>query len=88
MDFKIKDNLIYLGNEDNPDAYIKYTVEDGIMSINSTVVKKEMGGQGIAGKLTDRAVEFAREEGYKIKPICSYAVRYFEKKPELKELLA
>jgi len=89
MTFNKKDGLIWLGEEKQPDAYISYTLDDNnVMSINHTVVKKELGGQGIAGKLTDEAVNVARENGYKIRPVCSYAVKYFEKNEELKELLA
>lgn len=88
MEFNKKDGLIYLGNESDPDAYISYGLKDGVMSIDHTVVKKELGGQGIAAKLTDEAVNVARENNYKIRPICSYAVRYFEKHEDLQDLLA
>lgn len=88
MDFKTKEGLIWLGEENDPKAYISYTLEDDVMSINHTVVKKELAGQGIAGKLTDKAVEVAKENSYKIKPVCSYAVNYFNKHEELKDLLA
>ena len=88
MDIKVSKDLIYIGEESNPKAYINFRVEDNKMSIDHTIVKKELEGQGIAGKLTDKAVEYAKENGYKIVPICSYAVRYFEKRPELKDLLA
>ncbi len=89
MDFKVKeDGLIYFGDVEDPQAYINYVVEDGKMSITHTVVKKELGGQGVAGKLTEKAIEIAREKGYKIIPVCSYAVRYFDKNEELRDLLA
>lgn len=88
MEFKTKEGLIWLGEENDPKAYISYTLDDNVMSINHTVVKKELEGQGVAGKLTDKAVEVAKENSYKIKPVCSYAVRYFEKREELKDLLA
>ena len=89
MEFNRKDGLIWLGDESDPDAYITYTLDENkVMSITHTVVKKELGGSGIAGKITDEAVNVARENGYKILPICSYAVKYFEKNEELKDLLA
>jgi len=46
--------------------------------VESTVVSSELRGQGIAGKLFDAGVKYARENGYKIVPICSYIVKKFE----------
>ncbi|MDO5027249.1 MAG: GNAT family N-acetyltransferase [Tissierellia bacterium] len=88
MEFKTKEGLIYLGEEKSPKAYISYTVEDGVMKIEHTVVRRELEGQGIARKLTDKAVEVAKENSWKVYPICSYAVAYFKKHEELKDLLA
>lgn len=88
MDIKSKEGLIFIGDEDSPKAYISYTLDSDVMEINHTVVKKELEGQGIAGRLTDKAVEVARENSWKVRPICSYAVRYFQKHDELSDLLA
>lgn len=87
MDIKTKEGLIFIGSEDDPKAYISYTLDDDVMQINHTVVKRELEGQGIAGRLTDKAVEVAKEHSWKVRPICSYAVRYFEKHDELSDLL-
>ena len=48
------------------------------MYFESTVVSSELRGQGIAGKLFDAGVKYARENEYKIVPICSYIVKKFE----------
>lgn len=88
MDFKTKEGFIWMGEENDPDAYISYTLDKDIMQINHTVVKRRLEGQGIAGRLTDKAVEVAKENSWKIRPICSYAVRYFNKHEELKDMLA
>ncbi len=88
MDIKTKDLLIYIGDENDPKAYISYSLDGAVMKIEHTVVKKELEGQGIARKLTDKAVEVAKENSWKIQPICSYAVNYFNKHEELKDILA
>ena len=44
----------------------------------STVVSPELRGQGIAGKLFEAGVKYARENNYKIVPVCSYIVKKFE----------
>ncbi|MGB9830565.1 MAG: N-acetyltransferase, partial [Fervidicoccus fontis] len=44
-------------------------------------------GRGIAEKLVDEAVKFAKENELKIEPICSYAIYYFIKHSEKRDLL-
>lgn len=87
MEFKKHGDMFYLGEAENPKAYISFSIKDGKVYVEHTVVKPELGGQGIAAKLNDRVVEFAKEEGLKIVPVCSYTVKYFEKNEELKEML-
>ncbi|RLG43785.1 MAG: N-acetyltransferase, partial [Thermoproteota archaeon] len=36
----------------------------------------------------DYVVDYARENGYKIVPVCSYAVAYFRKHKELSDILS
>jgi predicted GNAT family acetyltransferase len=67
---------------------LDYSVRDGVMSILHTEVPPEAGGRGIAGQLTLAALEYAKTQGWKIRPICSYAVGYFRRHPEYAELLA
>lgn len=69
-------------------SYLKYTIGGNRMSIDSTYTPKEFRGRGYAGKLMKAAIEFAKENNLKIVPNCTYAQYYFEKHPELKELLA
>ena len=54
-------------------GYLTYTIEDGTMDIEHTVVKPEMRGQGIARRMVEMADAFCKREGLKIKASCSYA---------------
>lgn len=88
MEILKKENLFYLGNENNPDAYLKYSFRDeNTISIDSTFVDPKLRGEGVAKLLTDKVVDLAKENNYKIIPVCSYAVMYFEKNQELTDLL-
>lgn len=62
-------------------------VEPGIVEINHTFVDESLRGQGIAGQLLGRAVASIAASGYRARPTCSYAVRWFEKHPEHADLL-
>lgn len=85
----IRDNeLLYIGDKENPQAFIKYKINNGEIAVVSTVVKESLRGQGVAGKLMDKVVEIAKEENLKIDPICSYADVYLRKREELRYLRA
>ncbi|MCD6514297.1 MAG: N-acetyltransferase [Candidatus Odinarchaeota archaeon] len=68
-------------------SYLKYNVQGNVMNIDATYTPEEFRGRGLAGRLMEEAIKFARENRYKIKPNCSYAVYYFKKHPEHKDLL-
>ena len=58
-----------------------------IMIIDHTFVEPEYRGQKLAEKLVLNGVELARREGKKIIPLCPYAKKEFERKPEYKDVL-
>lgn len=73
---------------DGHQGYVEYEEGDGVMTITHTIVPPEIGGRGVAGQLVQAALEYARAEGLKVVPRCSYAAGYFDKHPEDADLLA
>jgi len=67
---------------DGHEGYVDYERGDGRIVITHTVVPSEIGGRGIAGELVKAALDFARIEGLKVVPECSYAAGYLQKNPE------
>lgn len=59
-----------------------YSESENLWILDHTFVDKRYGGQGIAAKLVDKVVENAKSSKVKIVPLCSYAQKQFEKKPE------
>lgn len=57
------------------------------MIIDHTFVEPEYRGQKLAEKLVLNGVELARREGKKIIPLCPYAKKEFERKPEYQDVL-
>jgi hypothetical protein len=55
--------------------------------IDHTYVSTELRGQGIARILVMLVVEQAQKEGRSIVPLCSYAARVLNEKPELSVLI-
>ena len=73
---------------ENSLCYIEYRLDGSIMHVLHTIVPDAVGGRGIAGKLTEFALELARENGWKINPVCTYTAAYFKRHPQLPQLRA
>lgn len=61
---------------------------DGPMIIDHTGVPPEYEGRGIALELVKAAIADARDQGFKITPVCPYVVVQFRRHPEWSDLLA
>ncbi len=60
----------------------------GILRILSTYVPPEQRGRGLAELLVREAIKIAGEENLKIEPVCSYALYYFIKYKQERDILA
>lgn len=67
-------------------GYVEYSLQDGAMSIDHTIVPSEIGGRGIAASLVKAALDHARAEGLKVIPACSYSDVYMQRHPEYEDL--
>jgi predicted GNAT family acetyltransferase len=81
--------MFFAQDEKGVFAELTYTKkEGGILTIDHTEVRPELEGQGIAGKLLARSVEFARENNYKIDPLCPYAEVQFDRNKSYQDVRA
>ena len=60
-------------------AEVTFPVREGVAEIDHTFVDPSLRGQGVAGQLLQAAAAALRERGLKARPVCSYAVRWFER---------
>ena len=60
-------------------AEITWALLGDVMVVDHTFVNDSLRGQGIAKQLLNQAASFARENNYKIEPVCSYVVSAFER---------
>ncbi len=68
-------------------SVLEYSLNNRVMTIEHTRVPPAVGGRGIASDLTRAAFAFAREQGLKIIPACSYAATWAKRHPEVAGLL-
>lgn len=70
---------------DGSRAYLAYMdLGRKTLDIYRTFVPNALRGKGLAAKLTERALQFANEEGYQVIPSCSYVERYMQRQEKLR----
>ncbi len=76
-------------NEENAIAKVTYKDKDSsTIIVDHTYVSEELRGQGIAGKLYNTIIDYARQENKKIVPECSYIKTKMEHNKSDQDLLA
>ncbi len=90
MDFKTEKEKTWLEDETGRQIAVLEHPETrpGVVNLLHTVVDPSMGGQGIAGKITEFTAKKLRKEGLKAELSCSYSIRWFAKHPEYSDILA
>jgi predicted GNAT family acetyltransferase len=69
-------------------AVLEYELEGNTMVFTHTGVPRPLEAQGIASKMAHAALEYARQESYKVVPACVFMKVYIRRHPEYKDLLA
>lgn len=70
------------------EGLVEYRRQGDTLTITHTLVPEAIGGRGIAGELVQAVMEFARAEGMKVVPQCSYAAGWLDRHPEYADLRA
>ena len=90
VQIRINDNkgTFYIEVEGKQEAMMTFVFagEDKII-IDHTEVNPGNEGKGFGKKMVLKAVEFAREKGIKIVPLCPFAKSVFDKTPEFRDVL-
>ncbi len=70
-------------------AVLSYTpAGPGVLELYSTFVPAADRGKGVAGRLVEAAVGYARSEGLRIIPSCWYVAHWIQQHPEHADLLS
>ena len=70
------------------ECVLDYVLDGKTMTITHTGVPSAVAGRGLAGKITQYALDYAREHHWKVVPACSYVAVWIERHPEYQPLLA
>ncbi|MBE7640882.1 MULTISPECIES: GNAT family N-acetyltransferase [Salegentibacter] len=93
MDIQHRENdsrgMFFIKDEKGIFAELTYQKKSGdIIVIDHTEVRPELEGQGIATRLLEHSVAFARENNYKIEPLCPFAEVQFDRNKSYSDVRA
>jgi predicted GNAT family acetyltransferase len=72
----------FTATEDGHEAVLDYSLAGNVMTITHTGVPPAIRARGIAAALMQAALEAARDQGWTVVPVCSYAVAYMRRHPD------
>ena len=68
-------------------AFAEYRPVHGAVILPHTVVPEAFEGRGIGGRLAKYAMQYARDHGLKVIPLCPFMAAYMTKHPETHDLV-
>ena len=68
-------------------AFADYHKSDGVLTISHVEADPALRGRGTAGRLMEGILQFAREQGLKVQPLCGYAAAYIQRYGKHHDLL-
>jgi uncharacterized protein len=78
----------YIEEEGEWIAELTYFKTGDTMTIDHTEVDEKLREEGIGQDMVKAAVEYARENGLKIKAVCPFAKKVLEETPKFQDVLA
>jgi len=69
------------------EVYTAYSIDDNVMELYTTYTPPNLRGRGLAEKVVRAALEFAKENKYKVIPSCSYVSVFIQRHNEYSELI-
>jgi uncharacterized protein len=68
-------------------AALYYTIFEDKLYLEHTEVPETLRGKGVAGKLVEGALEYARTYHLPVVPMCPYANKFIQRNPQYQTLL-
>lgn len=69
-------------------AELDYRIRDGVITFTHTGVPRALEGNGIGSLIVRAGLDYARQQGYKVVPLCSFVDAYMQRKEEYADLRA
>ncbi len=70
------------------EVYVEFDMNDNKMDLDHTYTHPDLRGRGLAAQVVGAALEYAKENNFRVVPTCSYVRSFINKNDEYKELVA
>ena len=78
----------FAADVDRGEAVVDYElIGDDTLDLRRTFVSEELRGEGLAAKVVQHALDWARSHDKKVVATCPYVARFIERHPEYDELV-
>ncbi len=70
-------------------AFIEYILtNENIMFLTHTEVPIELEGKGVGSAIVSQTLDYIKEKGYTLAPLCPFVAAYIKRHPDWKTILA
>src|SRR6478609_4118381 len=69
-------------------AFIEYKLSADRLFLIHTEVPHELEGKGVGSAIVQKALQYAKDNGYKIVPLCPFIQTYLQRHKEWNDLVA
>ena len=69
-------------------AFIEYKLSGNNLFLIHTEVPPEFEGKGVGGAIVQKALQYAKDNGYKIVPLCVFVQSYLKRHKEWDDIVA
>lgn len=83
----LEDARVFQTEIDGKKGVVEYLQVANRIIFTHTEVDPALEGRGIASQLARHVLEYAREKGFEVMPLCPYIAGYINRHPEYKTLL-
>ncbi len=80
--------MFYMEDAEGKVCELTYVKKDQVLVIDHTQTRKSLEGKGLASQILDHTVNYARENGYKIDPLCPFAEVKFDENKSYQDVKA
>ncbi|HVY33084.1 MAG TPA: GNAT family N-acetyltransferase [Caulobacteraceae bacterium] len=68
-------------------AFADYRLKPGLLAITHVETPPDLQGGGVAARVMKGVLDYARDNGLKVAPLCPYAEVYIRRHPEYRDLV-
>lgn len=68
-------------------SVVDYRRRNNLFIVTHTGVPSQLEGRGIAGAITKALLDYIRENGFKVRPLCPYTKAYIKRHPEYNDIV-